>query len=439
MNPTVYRLLKQHLLRSAWLYALLGLAQFSFTGVYWLHGFGRVSVIGLALGTWAAASALNANSLVWRSLPSGARDAAVFRWWAMAGAPGIYMSLLTGMAWAANRAGGYWTPAPHAIVEGILAIWAALGVVAVLLPSTAFYAARARNVKTVATVIFVTALLCYGVPVDSAARPYSIGLILLGVVLLVISVSRAHNVRRWRWPEMASPSSAPTRRGSTVPAAFRYGIWTVLLPLLRRSAVIALIASPLVLALHFVFPRAGATLFWIYFTGLSSAGFLLTVQIRSALQPLRCLPLSARQLAAMLLVFGALPGVATLGLTFLFNRALLNADLNFRAIATFALIIIAAQALPLAPAKSRVQAGHPGRWIRWVPLAVRVFWPLYIGVMAIGLMTGNWSGAFANWWWFRCGLIVVGVGLCICGYVILVYQLRAGVRPSSNENLFSAG
>ncbi|HEY2463473.1 MAG TPA: hypothetical protein VGI32_05400 [Steroidobacteraceae bacterium] len=439
MNRTVYRLLKGYMIRSVWLYMLLGLAQFSLTGVYWLHGFGRMSVIGLALAVWGAATALNANSLVWRSLPIAAKDASVFRWWAMAGVPGIYMTLVAGLTWASNRAGGYWTPAPDAIFEGIFAIWAALGVVAVLLRSPAFYAARARSAKIIATVIFATVLLCYGVPVGSAARPYSIGLFVLGVVLLVISAGRAHNVRHWRWPDTASPSSPPSRQGMAIPAAFRYGIWTVLLPLLQRTAVIALIAAVLVAALHVYFPRAGATLFWVYFMGLSSAGFLLTVQIRSALQPLRCLPLSARQLAALLLVFGSLPGVATLGVAFLLNRAVLNADLNFSAVATIALIIIATQALPLGAAKARVPAGHLGGWVRWVPLAMRIFWPFYIGVMSIGLMAGNSSGAFAKWWWFRCGLTAVGVGLCICGYFILVYQLRAGVRPSGNENLFSAG
>jgi hypothetical protein len=29
--------------------------------------------------------------------------------------------------------------------------------------------------------------------------------------------------------------------------------------------------------------------------------------------------------------------------------------------------------------------------------------------------------------------------MCFSGYFILVYQLRAGIRPSSNENAFSLG
>ena len=39
----------------------------------------------------------------------------------------------------------------------------------------------------------------------------------------------------------------------------------------------------------------------------------------------------------------------------------------------------------------------------------------------------------------RWPLVAAGVGLCGSGYFILVYQLRAGIRPSSNEKLFSAG
>jgi hypothetical protein len=204
-----------------------------------------------------------------------------------------------------------------------------------------------------------------------------------------------------------------------------------LLPLLRRTAVVALIATALVVLLHFILPRAGAALFWIYFIGISTAGFLLTFQIRSALPPLRCLPLSARQLAGLLLILGALPGVATLGLTFLINRALLTVDVDFSAFATVALIIIASQALPLGQENARVQATFLGRWF---PLAQRILLPVYIGVMG-----ATFSGAFATLWWFRWGLVAAGVGLCFSGYFVLVNQLRAGIRPSSNENIFSAG
>jgi hypothetical protein len=54
-------------------------------------------------------------------------------------------------------------------------------------------------------------------------------------------------------------------------------------------------------------------------------------------------------------------------------------------------------------------------------------------------MAATYSRASAALWWFRWGLIAAGVGLCLSGYFILVNQLRAGVRPSNNEKIFSAG
>jgi hypothetical protein len=428
VNRTVYKLLKGYLFRSVWMYAFFGLAQFLLT-CHW-RDYGRMPIAGAALGLWGAAAALNANSLVWRSLPIAAKDASVFRWWAMAGAPGIYLTLLIGIAWVSQRPGGFPTPAPDVILEGFFANWAVLGVVAVLSRSPRFYR-RALQAKTIAKMIFATILLCYGVPVGSAARPYSIVFIALGMVLLVISAARAYSGKNWSWPDLASRSSAPEKKSGAAPIAYRYGIWTVLLPLLQRTAIVAVIATALVVLLHFVFPRAGAALFWVYFIGISTAGFLLTFQFRSALQPLRCLPLSTKQLAVLLLILGALPGVATLGLTFLIDRALLTVDIDFSAFATFGVIIIASQALPLGQENARVQATFLGRWF---PLIQRILLPAYIGVMG-----ATYSGAFTALWWFRWGLIAAGAGLCFSGYFILVNQLRAGIRPSSNEKIFSAG
>lgn len=430
MNRTVYKLLKGYLIRSVWLYAFLGLAQFGLTGVYWLRGWGRMPIAGAALGLWGVAAALNANSLVWRSLPLNSRDASVFRWWAMAAAPGLYLTLLTGIVWGSHRSSGFPAPTPDVILEGIFANWAVLGVVAVLFRSPRFYR-RALGAKTIAMVTFAIILLCYGVPVGLAARPYSILFIAVGMVLLMISAVQAYRNGHWRWPNVASRTFAPDRNSSAAPSAHRYGIRTVLLPLMQRTAIVALIATALVVVLHIVFPRAGAALFWVYFTGISTAGFLLTFQFRSALPPLRCLPLSTRQLAGLLLVLGALPGVVTLGLTFLVNRALLNADLNFSAVVTFALIVIASQALPLGQQNARTQARYLGRW---APMFQRMLLPVYLGFVA-----ATYSGAFAALWWFRWGFVAAGVGLCLSGYFILVYQLRAGIRPSSNEKLFSAG
>lgn len=431
VNRTFLKLLKGYLFRSVWLYAVIGLLQFSLVGVYWIRGWGRMPIAAMELGLWGAVAAINANSLVWRSLPIAAKDASAFRWWAMVGVPGIYLTLMAGITWAWQRGSRAPIPTPDVVLEGILINWAVLGVVAVLFRSPRFYEVRGSGAKVLALVSGAIILQFIGLPVGAAARPYSIGFIALGMILLVVSAAQGYSGRHWRWPDIASRIPALAKKSSAAPSAYRYGIWTVLVPVLQRTAVVAVIAAVLVTVLHYVFPRAGAALFWIFFIGISTAGFLLTFQFRSALQPLRCLPLSTRRLAGLLLILGALPGVATLGLTFLVNRALLNADLDFRAVVTFALIIIASQALPLGLPNAR----HQGRFLgRWFPLAQRIFLPVYIGVMG-----ATYSGALAAFWWFRWGLIAAGVGLCFSGYFILVYQLRAGIRPSNSEKIFSAG
>jgi hypothetical protein len=431
VNRTAYGLLKGYLFRSVWIYAAVGFAQFSLVGLYWLRGWGRMPIAAMELGIWGAVAAVNANSLVWRSLPVAAKDASAFRWWAMVGVPGIYLTLLTGITCASQRASGFPIPTPDVVLEGIFANWAVLGIVAVLFRSPRFYEIRGSGAKAFATVSCAVILQFIGLPVGAPARPYSIGFIALGMVLLVVSAAQGYSGRHWRWPDIASRTAAPTKRSRAAPPAHRYGIWTILASRLQRTVIIASIATALVVLLHLIFPRAGVALFWIYFIGISTGGFLLTFQFRSALQPLRCLPLSTKQLACLLLVLGALPGVATLGLTFLVNRTLLNANLDFSAVITFALIIIASQALPLGQPGARVQPSFLGRW---VPLAQRIFLPVYIGVMG-----ATYSGALAVFWWFRWGLIAAGIGMCVSGYFIQVYQLRAGIKPSNNENLFSTG
>jgi hypothetical protein len=427
VNRTVYRLLKGYLARSGWFYAALGASQFMLTGDFWLRGYGRMPIAGMALGLWGAVAALNANSLVWRSLPILAKDAGVFRWWAMAGAPGVYLTLITGIAWLSQRSSGFATPAPDIIGEGIAAIWAVLGVVAVSLRSPRFYR-RAQWAKTTMAVTCAIIFMCYGVPVGPAARPYSSVCIALGMALLAISAAQAYGGRRWRWPDIASRDPRPVKTARAAPIAYRYGIWVVLLPLLKRTAVIGLMTTVLVVLLHFVFPRADAVLFWIYFIGISTAGSLLTFQFRSALQPLRCLPLSTRHLAGLLVVLGALPGIATLGFTLLINRAFLTVDMESSAFASLAVIIIASQALPLGRPNARVPGASVGRWAR---LFQRIYLPVYIGVMS-----ATFSKMFLALWWVRWGLVAAGVALCLCGYVILINQLRAGVRASSNEYFF---
>ena len=431
MNPTVYGLMKRYLARSVWLYAFLGLLQFMMAGVYWWRGYDRVPAAGVLLGIWGAVAALNTHSLVWRSLPLTPRDAGVFRWWAMAGAPGIFLTLLTLVAWASQRSSGFPAPDAAAILDGLLATWAVLGVLAMLSRSLRRPAPRLRQAKIAAAIVGSTLLLLYGLPVGSAARPYSMIFECAGLMLLFVSAVRARRGVDWRWPDLAgrSAGSAPLR--STLWGTQRYGISVILIPLAQRTAIFAVVATVIIVSLQRVFPRASIALFWVYFIGLSTTAFLLTFQVRMAFQPLRCLPLSVKQLAGFLMLFGALPGLATLGLTLLINRAVLSAGLDIGQVATFAFIIIAIQVFPV----SQMTMPHRSKFLEyWMPRIQRVLVPVYMGLMAAG-----WNEAYGRFTWMRWPLQAGGVVLCITGYFVLVYQLRAGIRHSSNENAFSPG
>jgi hypothetical protein len=431
MNSKVYRLLKGYLARSVWLYALLGLLQFIMTGVYWWRGYDRVPAAGVLLGLWGAVAALNTHSLVWRSLPLTSRDASLFRWWAMAGAPGIFLTLLTLIAWASQRSNGFPAPGAAAILDGLLTTWAALGVLATLLRSSQRPATRLRQAGIAVAVIGSTLLLGYGLPVGSDAQPYSIVFGYVGVTLLLVSAVRAHRGVDWRWPDLADRGARSARLRSTLWGTHRYGIGVILIPLAQRTAIFAVVATVIIVSLQRVFPRASIALFWVYFIGLSTAGFLLTYQVRRAFQPLRCLPLSAKQLAGWLQLLGALPGLVTLGLTLLINRAVLNAGLDVAQVAAFAFVIIPLQALPLFPMK----APHRNTVFGYsVTLYQRIFVPAYLGLMA-----ASWKEAYGRFTWMRWPLWTAGVCLCVIGYFVFVHQLRAGIRPSSNEDVFSPG
>jgi hypothetical protein len=435
VNRTVSKLLKGYLWRSALLYFVLGTAQYLLTGEYWLRWPGRMPIAGMALGAWGAIAAFNVNSLVWRSLPIAAKDASVFRWWSMAGAPGIFLTLVTGVAWISNRSSGFPTPAPDVILEGIFANWAVLGIVAGLFRSPAFYyAVPARGTKTLATVTCAILLLCYGVPVGLAARPYSIVFIGGGIIVLLVSAVRAHRGLDWHWPDLKRPDAKSARNPATLLRTARYGLSAILIPLAQRTAIFAIAATVIIVSLQRVFPAATTALVWIYFTGVSSAGFLLTFQVRQAIQPLRCLPLSAKQLAGLLLLFGALPGLATLGLTLLVNRAVLNAGLDVVEVTTFAFVIIATQALPM-----RIPREQNVFFKYWQPLVQRIFGPAYVGFFGAYASMPGGRALWMRWPAVHWSLQAGGVGLCIAGYFILVQQLRSGVRPSSNENAFSQG
>jgi hypothetical protein len=438
MNRTVYKLLEGYLIRSVWLYAFLGLIQFLMTSVYWVRGYDRAPATGVLLGIWGAVAALNHRSLVWRSLPLTSQDASVFRWWATAGAPGIFLTLVTCIAWASQHSSGFLTPAAAVILEGILAIWALLGVVAAL-SRRAQWLEKFPLAKNLATRVIVAvscfaALPAYGLPVGPAVMPYSIVFIGVGIILLFVSAARARGGLDWRWQDLKKRDQGSARNPATPWRMARYGLSAILIPLAQQSAIFAIVATVIMVSLQRIFPQAAGALVWIYFTAVSTAGYLLTFQVRRAIQPLRCLPLSAKQLAGLLLLFGALPGLAALGLTLLVNRALLNAGLDVVEVTTFAFVIISTQALPLQIPH------HQNKFFKyWQPLIQRIAPAVYLGFLAVYAGTSNGRAVWLRFPSVHWSLQAAGVGLCIAGYFILVQQLRSGIRPSANENAFSQG
>jgi hypothetical protein len=428
MNRVVYRLLKRYLMRSAWLYAFFGVLQFLMLGAFWAAKYDRVPIPGVLLGIWGAIAAVNNQSLAWRSLPLRARDASLFRWWAIAGVPGIYVVLLTLISWASQHSSGFPTPDDGTVFEGILAIWSVLGILAGLSRAADWCSKKSHTAKIVGAVV-IAALLVYGVPVGSTVRPYSKVFIGAGLILLFASAARARGGMDWHWPHLAGLAPQSSHQQASSWLKHRFGLSAILIPLAQRTAIFASIATLIFVSLQHLFPRASVWLFWVYFIGLSTAGFLLTYRVRMAFQPLRCLPLSAKQLAGLLQLFGALPGLATLGLTLLISRFVLNAGLDIGLVATFALVIIATQIFPLL----QMNAPNRNRFLQhWMPVYQRIFWPVYLGLMA-----ASYNDAYGRFTWIRWPLQAAGVVLCIVGHFVLVQQLRAGIRPSSNENAFS--
>ena len=431
MTIIAYRLLRGYLLRSVWLYALLGTAQYLLTQWYWMRGITRVTVPAALLGLWGTAAAINAYSLVWRSLPLSARDASVFRWWAIAGAPGIFFTVIDLISWASPPA---WPGVPQATVylllESLLEGWAAIGLIAALPALGGRVRNRSSGYAALAVAIAYFVCLVYGLPTYAASPAISTAFTAVGLSSLVFSGVRAACGKLWRWPDVSIRAAKPQRQNPIWRARPRFGVNAILMPLLKRSAGFAVMATGSIVLLYRIFPGAGAILFWSYFIAISTTGFLLTFQIRSAIQTLRILPLSAKQLAGLLQLYGALPGFATLALALLANSTLLHVKLDPVEFATFAMIIVASQALPLAPPVNRTRGSF---FRKWFPLFQRTFLPAYMGFIVL-----NFSGAFSRWWWFRWPLIGTGVVLCFVGYYTLVHQLRSGIRPSSNETFFSA-
>jgi hypothetical protein len=433
VNLVVFRLLKGHLARSVWLYAFFGTAQFLMSSAFWAFGYDRVAIPGLFLGMWGAVAAVNTYSLVWRSLPLSTRDAGILRWWASAGAPGVFITVLILLAWLSQGLDGLPTPRAGTVFASVLVTWAALGFLAALPQGAAWRRTRNRKLKLAVLLIALGVLMGYGLPIKPAALPYCAVFIVGGIGLLLLSARAAHRAQ-WQWPDVANRQPAPSQEGAPRPAAYQFGVNAILMPLLRRTAALAVAATLCIVLLHQVFPRAGWALFAVYLVGLSATGFVLTYQLRSSIPPLRCLPLSTNRLAGLLQIFGALPAIATLGLTLIVNRVVLNVGIGIKEAAIIALIVCSYQGvLEYGQFVQQRNEALRGPFLALcLPIIQRIIWPAWTGVMAASYFSAYLSRPWLQWLLFG-----IGVLLCIAGHFGLVRVLRSGIRPSRNPNAFA--
>ena len=431
MNPIVFRMLRGYVRRSVGLFAIAGLAQFLLTEFYWTQGFARVTVPAALLGVWGFATAIDARSLVWRSLPLTRQDLSAFRWWAIAGAPALWIALCDSIAWVSQRTSpGLPSPPLQSLLQSILLGWAALGIVAALpLLWTMIKGHWARRIG-IALIAVYALWLVYGLPAYSASPAGALGCAVSGLILAACSGIASARGRLWRWPDSSNSGASPREKSTQRQPGSRFGVAALLLPLLTRTLAWSLSATGVVVLLYRFFPGAGAWLFWSYFLTISAAGFLLTHRVRAAIQILRILPLSAGQLAFRLQLYGSLPGMGPLALALLVNAIVLHLKLDLTQFAALGLIAIALQALPISAARNaRVGAAL----MKWIGLFQRLWPPLYVGIAVL-----SYKELWTKFWWFKWPLTAAGLVICLVGYFTLLQQLRAGIRSAGNEDVFSA-
>jgi hypothetical protein len=434
MNATIYRLLKGHLARSVWLYLFFGLMQLMFISAYWDFEFQRIPLFGTMLGVWGAAAASNMHSLVWRSVPLNASDANVVRWWSAAGLPGFFLTIVIGIAWVWRYWRGSFILQPSAIMEFVLAQWAVLGMFACVSPGAKWLGKRLRVAK--GFILFTSGALAlgYGLPIDPSAQAYALLFIIVGLVLLALSAVRASRATQWRWPE--APRQSGIQQSDLSPSADGYvGIYVVLVPLVKRSAILAISITSLLAALHWWFPKATVILFMTYLVIISTSGFLLTFQLRGAIQPLRSLPVTANRLAVFLEIIAVFPGFLTLLLAVLVNRYWVSVGIDVAGAIFIAIMLFSSQASLDGAALFQIEnMPNRGYFMRkWFPVLQRLIWPAWFGLMVFEF--GREYGVFS---WFGWALVAVGLILCAIGHFSLVRRLKSGVRPSRNQDVFSA-
>ena len=186
MNDPLLRLLMDYLRRSAGLWIPLGVAQYAVVATYWWLHIDRAPLLCALIGLAGAVNALDPGSLVWRSVPLPATQAAALRWWATAGFPGILSTLCYAVVALDHWLTGSNAPAPGVAIESALAAWAVLGFIAVLPHRALTPTPRERASRALLLIAVLFFPLGYGLPLEGpVAGPLSVLAIICGLVVFL--------------------------------------------------------------------------------------------------------------------------------------------------------------------------------------------------------------------------------------------------------------
>jgi hypothetical protein len=322
----------------------------------------------------------------------------------------------------------------------VLANWAALGLLAVLwdeirypsTPSEAVAAAKMSALGALAAVFSV-----YGLPIEADSLAISGLFVGAGLVLTVLSVLRARRASDKRWV-FAVRRKLRLKFWSAAPetASRLYGIKSFYVPVMRYTVVLTAAAIVGLVVAHTVFSSRGHEkvdmfLLLVAFVGLSTSSSALNYRLRAAMQPLRCLPLSANRLAGILQIIGALPGMIAAMLTLLTARFLLQLNIDMGTSTGFALTLFSSFGM----------IGFTQKWqgqSPWLPVIQGSLVPGYFGLVFGQIVgSGDWSApvrAATHWIWLPLAIFCFGIG-----HVAMVRYLRSGIRPAADQNAFSGG
>jgi hypothetical protein len=447
VNATVYRLLKGFLVRSVWLYAILGLAAYMMSGAFWALRIGRIPLVGMWLGMWGSIAAFNTQSLVWRSLPIAFPDIALYRWWVAVAVPGCFLTVLIMSSWGVQLSARFPAPDGLEVLLDVLVNWAALALVAASwdeIRCSAGQSKVAAGARTLLLMAFGVTLTGYGLPIEADSLAGVWSFVCAGLILLVLAALRAQRAtdKHWVYASSGGRLTSPWLfQGATRSRLF--GLKALYVPALRYGLILAVLTSlGLVIANKLVsydkFPHAATIFLILALVVHSMSSYVFVYRLRNAAHLLRCLPLSVNRLAGLLQVVIVVPGlIAAMG-TLVTVRWVLHFNINMWVASSFALALVSVVGIVNQSQRLQAQQMYTGPFTRrWLPLIQSLLVPGWFGLTATALAvdTGVWSSSrFGLVGWVCLGL---GIFFFALGHYALVRHLRAGIRPSANQTAFS--